>query len=354
MLSKTQKLTVFVSTPLESEYVERIRNVDHNRLEVICDPELWPPTRYIADHKGPEDFRRSSELDERWKQNLARADILFDFPPKSPDGTIGMVYAPNVKWVQSTSSGVGRLVKDLGFQESDLLVTTAGGVHSHALAEFVFMGILSHVKRLSFLEEEQEKHHWERYCGEGLEGKTLAILGVGRVGRRIAKIGRAFDMRVIGTDIVYKEEDAEKLNLDTFYPSNRLHDMLAEADAFVIIVPDTPGTTKMIDKKAIAAFKEGVILINIGRGQVIDEEGMIEALRAGRIGSAFLDVFQTEPLPKDSPLWDMPNVLISPHSASTVANENSKITEIFCENLRCYLDGRIADMKNILDKERMF
>jgi len=354
VVSQAQKLSVFISTPLESEYIEKIRNVDRNRLEVICDPELWPPTRYIADHKGPEGFRRPSKLDERWKQHLAKADILFDFPPKSPDGTGGMDYAPDVKWVQTTSSGVGRLVKDLGFQDSELLVTTAGGVHSHALVEFVFMGMLIHVKRLSFLKEEQEKHHWERYCGEGLEDKTLAILGMGRVGRHIAKIGQAFDMRVIGTDIMYGVEDGAKLNLDMFYPLNRLHDMLREADAFVIIVPDTPETRNMIDKKAIAAFKDGVILINIGRGQVIDEEVMIEALRSGKIGSALLDVFQKEPLHKDSPLWDMPNVLVSPHSASTVTNENSKITDIFYHNLQCYLDGRISDMKNILDKKRMY
>ena len=221
MKSETQKSTVCISTPLEKEHVDRIRNVDVNRLEVIYEPELWPKARYIADHKGPEDYCRSPELEERWKQNLARADILFDFPPKSLDGTGGMDYAPNAKWVQTTSSGVGRLVKSLGFQNSDLLVTTAGGVHSHSLAEFVFMGILIHIRKFSFLKDEQKKHHWERYCGEGLEGKTLAILGMGRVGRHIAKIGQAFDMRTVGADIMFEEADAAQLNLDRFYPPDR-------------------------------------------------------------------------------------------------------------------------------------
>jgi phosphoglycerate dehydrogenase-like enzyme len=354
MVRKTQKLTIFISTPLEPELVDKIRNVDPDRVEVICDPELWPPTRYVADHKGPEGFRRTPDLEEKWRQQLSKADILFDFPPKSPDGSGGMDYAPNVKWVQATSSGVGRLVMDLGLVESDLMVTTAGGVHSHALAEFVFMGILIHVKQLSFLEKEQKNHHWERYCGRGMEGETLAILGMGRVGRRIAKVGQAFGMRVIGTDIIYGEEDAARLNLDKFYPITKLHDMLREADAFVIIVPDTPETRNMIDKKAIASFKDGVVLINVGRGRVIDEDEMIKGLHSGKIGFACLDVFQKEPLPKDSPLWDMPNVLISPHSASTVTNENSKITDIFCHNLRCYLEGHFSDMKNILDKKRMF
>jgi phosphoglycerate dehydrogenase-like enzyme len=353
-VGNTRKLTVFISTPLEQEHVENIRKVDPDRVEVICDSDLWPPTRYISDHKGPADFRRTPELEERWQQYLFKADILFDFPPKSPEGKGGMDYAPNVTWVQTTSSGVGKLVMDLGFKDSDLIVTTAGGVHAHALAEFVFMGILIHVKQLSFLKNEQKNHHWERYCGRGLEGETLAILGMGRVGRRIARVGQAFGMRVIGTDIMYGEEDVSELHLDAFYPTKKLHEMLGEADAFVIIVPDTPDTRNMIDKEAIAALKDGVVLVSIGRGQVVDEVEMMKALQSGKIGFACLDVFQKEPLPKDSPLWDMPNVLVSPHSASTVQNENRKITAIFCHNLRCFLDGRFHDMKNILNKKRMF
>ena len=354
MNPKSQKLTIFISTPLEAEHVEKIRNVNPDRVEVFADPELWPPTRYISDHKGLEDFCRTTDLEERWKQNLSKADILLDFPPKSPIGVGGMEYAPNVKWVQTTSSGVGKLVKELGYQNSDLLVTTAGGVHSFPLAEFVFMGILNHFKRLSFLKQEQKVHHWERYCSDGLEDKTIAIIGVGKVGRQIAKIGKSFEMRVIGTDLIYTIDDAEKLGIDQFYSLDQFSEMLHEADVLVISVPDTPETRNMINKKAIAAMKQGVVLINIGRGLVIDEDSMIEALRTGKIGSAILDVFQTEPLPDDSPLWDMPNVLVSPHSASTVASENRKITDIFCHNLCCYLDGRLSDMKNVLDKKRMF
>jgi len=135
---------------------------------------------------------------------------------------------------------------------------------------------------------------------------------------------------------------------------DQFYNMLREADVLVLSVPDTPETRNMINKEAIAVMKNGIVLINIGRGQVIDEDSMIESLRSGKIGSAILDVFQTEPLPNDSPLWDMHNVLVSPHSASTVLCENSKITDIFCHNLSCYLDGRLVDMINILDKKRMF
>jgi phosphoglycerate dehydrogenase-like enzyme len=130
--------------------------------------------------------------------------------------------------------------------------------------------------------------------------------------------------------------------------------MLREADALVISVPDTPQTRKMINRETIESLKPGALLINIGRGTVIDEDDMITALRSGKINAVVLDVFQTEPLPADSPLWDMPNVLVSPHSASTVVSENGKITDIFCHNLRCYIDDRRHEMKNILNKELMF
>jgi phosphoglycerate dehydrogenase-like enzyme len=354
MTKQNNKFTVFISTPLEQEHVEKIRNVDLDRLEVIYDPNLLPPTRYTADHNGGENFKRTPELEGKWKQHLAKADILFDFPPKSPEGAGGMEYAPNAKWVQTTSSGVGKLVKDLSLQNSDLLVTTASGVHANSLAEFVFMGILNHVRKYSFLKNEQKAHSWERYCGNCIEGKTLAIIGVGRIGRHIAKIGNAFDMKVVGADLMYKPEDASKLGLDHFYPLDQLHDMLREADALVLSVPDTPQTRKMINRETIESLKPGALLINIGRGPVIDEDDMITALRSGKINAAVLDVFQTEPLPADSPLWDMPNVLVSPHSASTVVSENGKITDIFCHNLRCYIDDRRHEMKNILNKELMF
>ncbi len=346
--------TIFISTPLEPEHVEKIRQVDTEKLNVICDPALWPPTRYVSDHKGPADFKRAPHLEARWKSHLTEAEILFDFPPNSLDGTGGMDYAPNVKWIQTTSSGVGRRVHDLGLVDSDIMITTAGGVHKGPLAEFVMMGILNHVKRLSFLKIEQQKHHWERYCADDLAGKTLAIIGMGRVGRHVAKIAKAFDMRVIGTDIMWKPGDEERLGLDNFFTLDQLHDLLKEADALTICVPDTPQTTNMIDKEAVNILKEGMCLVNIGRGRVIDEEAMIEALKSGKIGTAYLDVFQEEPLPESSPLWDMPNVLVSPHSASTVASENGKITDIFCHNLRCYLDGRYSEMMNILDKKMLF
>jgi phosphoglycerate dehydrogenase-like enzyme len=347
-------LTIFISTPLESEHVEKIRSVAPDRVRVIYEPDLFPPTRYVADHHGKAGHVRTPEQERRWRENIAKADIFWDFPPKGPDGSGGIDLAQNVKWVQTTSSGVGQLVANLGLQERDLIVTTASGVHAGPLSEFFMLGVLMHFKRLSHLKREQSAHHWERYCGDDLSGKVMAIVGAGSVGRHIAKVARCFGIRVAALDVELEPDRAQELGFERIFPITGLHQMLADADIVVLSVPHTPDTERMIDARAFGAMKEGAVFINIARGQVVDEPALIDALRSGRIGFAVLDVFAVEPLPKESPLWDMPNVLVSPHSASTVASENEKITDIFCHNLRCYLDGAIDKMKNILNKSKMY
>src|SRR5262249_16596332 len=141
---------------------------------------------------------------------------------------------------------------------------------------------------------------------------------------------------------------------DAIHPVSRMHAVLARADAVVVTTPHTPETEQMIDRAAFAAMKPGVAFVNIARGQVVDEQELIARLQSGHIAFAALDVAAAEPLPPDSPLWDMPNVLISPHSASTVFRENERITDIFCHNLRCYVAGEISRMKNVLDKRLMY
>jgi len=346
--------TLFVATPLDLEQIERIRAVAPDRLDVVFEPELFPPLRYGADHVGVADFRRTPDLERRWAEALGGADVLFDFPPKSPDGTGGMDLAPNVKWVQTTSAGVGQRVVDLGLQQTDLIITTASGVHAGPLAEFFLLGVLMHFKRLAFLKSEQKAHHWERYCGEDLDGKVLALVGAGSIGRRISDVAQNLGMLVVAIDAKLTPEQAAELGIKKLYPRSGLHEMLATADVVCLCVPHTPDTERMIDAQAFSAMKEGVVFVNVARGSVVDEPALIDALQSGRIGFAALDVFATEPLPADSPLWDMPDVLISPHSASTVAAENDKIVDIFCHNLRCYLDGRLGEMKNVLDKARMY
>src|SRR5580704_1708283 len=174
------KLCVFIASPLEPEHVERIRAVDPERLDIVCEPDLWPPTRYVADHVG-HPFTRNPDQERRWREALGRADILFDLPRKREDAA----FLGRLKWVQTTSTGVGQSVKNLGLHDSDVLVTTARGVHAGPLAEFVFMALLAHWRGLANLQAEQARHRWLRYCGEEIAGRVLTIIGAGDLARGI-------------------------------------------------------------------------------------------------------------------------------------------------------------------------
>lgn len=348
------RVNVFITSPLEVEHVDRIRSVAPDRVDVVYAPDLYPPTRYVADHHGPTDFRRSANDERRWRDLLQKAEVLWDFPGIDRDGPGIQELAPRLRWVQTTSAGVGPLVARLGLTDSDVTVTTASGVHARPLAEFVFMALLTHVKELPRLQSDQRAHRWERFCSDELDGKTLAVVGPGKIGRQVAALGRAFGMRVLGLGRSGGVARARELGFDELHTRSGLVAMLAQADAIVLCTPHTPETEGMFDRAAFQAMKPGVMFVNISRGQVVDEAALLDALRDGTVAFAALDVFRTEPLPADSPFWDLPNVLINPHSASTAYSENGKIAEIFCHNLRCYLDGRVGEMRNVLDKQRLY
>jgi len=340
--------TIFITSPLEPEYVERIRALDPDRIQVLYDPELLPPTRYRNDHKGAP-FTRTPEQRARWLAMAARATICWDIP-----GDEELAQMERLRWIQGTSTGIGQHAKRLGLDRRELLMTTARGVHARPLAEFVFMALLAHWRGLAHLQAEQRAHRWERYCADEVAGKVLLIIGAGDLARGTAKVAKALEMHVVA---VARDPSKSRDHGDLFdevLPNTALHAALGRADAVVLTVPHTPQTERMLDAAAIAAMKPGAALVNIARGQVVDELAMIEALRRGHIGFAALDVAEVEPLPQDSPLWDLPNVLISPHSASTVSSENERILEIFLHNLRCWLDGRKDTMRNVLDKQLMY
>ncbi len=338
---------VFIASPLEAEHVARIRAVDP-ALHVLYEPELLPPTRYVADHKGAP-FTRDAKQQRRWQDLLGQAEILWDLP--APED---VAHATRLRWIQTTSTGVGQAVAALGLRERDILVTTARGVHARPLAEFVFMALLMHWRGLRHLDTEQRAHRWERYCGEAVAGRTLITIGAGDLARGCARVAKAFDMRVVAITRDPAKAREHGTLFDEIRPVADLHTMLAAADAVVVTVPHTAATERLIGPAAFATMRPGIAFVNIARGHVIDEPALIEALRSGRIGFAALDVAETEPLPPNSPLWDFPNVLISPHSASTVTSENAGITDIFVHNLRCWLDGRIGTMRNVLDKTLLY
>lgn len=244
------------------------------------------------------------------------------------------------------------MITALGLADTDVIVTTSSGIHAKPLAEFAFAVMLNWVKEFPHLQEEQRAHRWSRYCAGELDGRILTVVGPGRIGREVGRLGKAFGMHTIAIGARNGGDRRSSVEFDEHYGRDGLHDALGRSDFVVLSTPHTPDTENLIDRAAITAMKPGIVLVNIARGIVIDETAMIEALQSQHIAYAGLDVFQTEPLPTDSPLWDLPNVLIAPHSASTAWSENQRITDIFVRNIPLYLDGRYDEMSPLLDKRR--
>lgn len=344
-----QPTVVLIASPLEDEYVGRIRAVAPEQVLVLHDPHLLPPPRFPADHGGDPAFQRTPEQQARWQGMLTRATILFDLPAAGD-----LPHLSRLAWVQATSTGVGPRVARLGLDRLGILVTTARGVHAGPLAEWVFMALLTYLRGYDRLREEQAVRRWERHAGEDLAGRTLVLIGAGDLARGCAKVARAFDMRVIAVTRDPARDRAHAGLFDAVMPVSEMPLALGMADAVVMTVPHTPQTERMLDARSFAQMRRGAMFVNIGRGQTVDQEALIHALHAGQVGFAALDVTEPEPLPVDSPLWDMPNVFISPHSASTVTRENGRITDVFCYNLACWLEGRRTDMRNVLDTQLMY
>ena len=343
-MTRANSFTILVTSYLEPEHVERIRQVD-SRVNVIYEPALLATPRYAADHYGVPN--RSPDQEARWRELLSQADILFDFDPSHRQDLPEL--APRARWVQSTSAGIGMFIKRMRYNTRmpNTVFTTASGVHAIPLAEFCIMGMLMFNKGLLRMVRDQGRKRWQRYAGTDLQGRTLAVVGMGKIGNQVAQLAHAFGMRVLGTEGETITAPVEKL-----YPRAHLDEMLQQAEYLVLSVPHTPQTERLIGARELALLPEGAMFINIGRGLVVDEPALVAALRSGHLSCAALDVFAEEPLPPDSPLWTMGNVLISPHSASTSDRENSRITDLFCENLRRFLDGK--PLRNVLDIAKLY
>jgi phosphoglycerate dehydrogenase-like enzyme len=343
---------VTIAVPLDAELVERIRAADP-RVEVGYAPELLPPVRYPNDHRGVEDFRRGAEDERRWWEMIAAAEVLYGIPGDSPDGLARAVRSnPGLRWVQATSAGAGEQVAAAALPEADLhrvTVTSAAGVHAGPLAEFALFGLLAFTKDLPRLLADQRAHRWGHYPVGELSGRTLLIIGLGQIGIEVARLATAFGMRVIG---INRSGTADSPHVDEVGRTTELEAWLPEADAVVICAPLTDETSGLVDAAAIAAMKPGTILVNIGRGGVVDEATLIEALRSGRLAGAALEVFAREPLGSDSPLWEMPNVLVSPHTAGLSMREDERIVSLFVENLGRYLRGEA--LRNRVDPELLY
>ena len=340
------RLAVLIGSPLEDAHVERIQAVEPGRVRVIYAPDLLPVPRYPADHHGARRNLDAAQI-ERWRGHLAEADVLFDFDWYEP---VAMpANAPRLRWVQATSSGIGEYLISTGLADTGITFTTAAGTHAVPLAEHVALGLLYHAKRVSDLRAWQAAHRWERFTTNQLAGSRMLLVGLGSVGRQVARTCAGLGVEVWAID----PGTAEAPDCVTrLVDGAGMREALAEVDAFVLACPYTPDTHHLVGAAEFAAMRRTAVVVNISRGAVIDEPAMIAALVEGRLAGAILDVFETEPLPPDNPLWDMPNVLVSPHSASTVVAENGRITDLFIDNLRRYLAGE--PLRNVFDRARGF
>jgi phosphoglycerate dehydrogenase-like enzyme len=343
---------VVITSPIEPNEAQYIRDRLPAGVELVYEPDLLPRPRFSADHKGSPSFKRADAEEARWQELLSSATILWDFPDSALGWRPTMDLCADVGWIQATSSGVVTMIERSGLNERDVIVTTARGVHAGPLAEFVMMGCLMHVKDVDHLRSEQAAHRWDRFCSKDLPGSTMLIVGAGRIGTEVGRLAKAFGMRVLSVARNPDPSRAAEANADAVFGIDRLGDAVAQADFIVLCLPHTAETDKLFDAAMLDRIAPHALFINIARGGVVDEPALVERLRDGRIARALLDVAQTEPLPADSPLWDMPNVLISPHSASTVARENLRIADIFLNNLSHYLNGEPEKMENVFDRAR--
>lgn len=244
--------------------------------------------------------------------------------------------APRLRWVQAMSAGVDHLLNQ-GLQDRGVRLT-ASHIHRVQIGEYVIAMILALAKRLPDLLKAQGDHRWYRPELDEVHDKTLGIVGLGTIGRRVAEIAQVLGMRVVATRRRPPEGEADDL-VDRWYPAGRLRDLLAESDFVLLALPGTAETTGLIGAPELAALKPTAYLINIARGSVVAEDALVEALRDRRIAGAALDVFVQEPLPADSPLWDLENVILTCHVSGPTARYNERAAALFCENLGRYLAG---------------
>ncbi|MBS0389322.1 MAG: D-2-hydroxyacid dehydrogenase [Proteobacteria bacterium] len=257
-------------------------------------------------------------------------------------------FARDVRWVHSLSAGVEGILFP-ALVDSGVVLTNSRGVFKRPLAEFALLGMLMHFRRARTLLDQQRARQWSGVDVQMLRDKVMGVVGYGEIGRECALLGHALGMRIHALRRNPGRSTGDPIIERAFDPAELLP-MLSGIDVLVCAAPLTDDTRHLVSRRAFAALKPGAFVVNVGRGPVIDETQLIAALRERRVAGAALDVFEREPLPAQSPLWGMDNVLVSPHSAdNTVAPDSLQLTlEFFMRNLRRYGNGE--PLENVVDK----
>ncbi len=328
---------VLITAGFDEPLLDKIRAVS---------PDLEVTQRSMSDGRWPDDEQ-------------VTAEIIYAI-----SGVPHPEQAPNLRWVQAHSAGIDRL-RDLPIWESDVVITNSSGIHAPNIAQYVLAQMLAWAHRVpKWLRLQSESRwpddRWGELLPDELRGKTLGIVGYGSIGREIARIATAFGMQVLATKrdprhledtnyFIPETGDPEGILPARIYPGEATRSMVAECDFVVITLPLTDKTHHLFDEEMFRAMRENAFVVNIGRGPVINERDLIRALKKGWIAGAGLDVFEEEPLPADSPLWKLENVIISPHISGSTPHYDERATHLFCENLRRYLDGR--PLLNVVNRE---
>ncbi|MDR7002641.1 D-2-hydroxyacid dehydrogenase [Neobacillus niacini] len=280
---------------------------------------------------------------EIWQDHLHDAEIIAGWKK----GLEEYCLAPHskLKWLQTWSAGVNSLPLEK-LESRHVLLTSANGVHAYPISETIFALMLGLTRKIhSYVRNQQSKTWHHAHMGLELHEKTVGILGVGAIGKETGKIAKTFGMHVIGIRHSGKPEEF----VDEMYTTNELHTLLPKCDYVVITLPLTKETNQLIGKEQFDQMKSSAFFINIGRGEIVVEKDLVQALKDGKIAGAGLDVFEKEPLSEDSPLWEMENVIITPHTSGSTEHYNQRVIEnILIPNLKSYLSGQTPS-ENLVD-----
>jgi phosphoglycerate dehydrogenase-like enzyme len=333
---------------LQPRYFERLRAVDARvrpiGLPIDADNDgSWVKVYPGDPHPEPPDWAHSVAAERR--RALAEAQVLIAL--HTPAGLPEL--APALRWIQGVGAGVEQFAR-AGVTRGQVIVTNASGLGSVSMAEFVIGRLLEIWKRFREIEEHQRERRYVQTYGRTFHGSTVGIVGMGAIGCAVAVRARALGARVLG---VKRSEPSSEVAVlaDRFFAPSALEEMLGECDAVVVTAPATPETRHLIGAQALAAVKRGCVLVNVSRGSLVDEVAVLEALADGRLGAAVLDVFEQEPLPPESPLWEAPGVYVSAHSSVSIDRYLDDLFDFFEENLGRYMRGEA--LRNGVDMEQL-
>jgi len=320
-------------------------------IGVISPAAIWVMPRLFVDRLR-HDFPHHTFL-EAWDRDALRrllpdADAAFT-PFVDRDLFPSLT---RLRWVQSPAVGVGNLM----FPEllaSRVVITSARGIRARAIAEHVLGVTIALARRLPHAIRAQATHRWAQDELEGpsagirsLQGARMGIVGLGAIGVEVAKISAPFGMKI--SAIRRRTSQPIPEGVEEVWGPDRLVELLAKSDVVLLAVPHTPETKRLIGRREVDAMKRGAFLLNVARGKLIDDEAVVAALKDGRLGGAALDVFTTEPLEPESPYWDLPNVIVTPHTSGAIEDYWTPLVSLFSENLRRFESGR--DLVNVVDK----